>query len=378
MEKKWKFSFVFLLPILAVLSFWNYNNRVYDWDMPGYIGSMYISQYPNNPQKVKELTYDSIQQEAPTEQYNDLIGINPKDVARQYFEKDTKAFSEQLPYFQIKVGYNIAIFFLYKIGFTAPMSVLFLSLISYFFSGIFLFFIFKIIFPNSVLLGFIATVGILLLPPMTYMARVSTPDMFILQFLLIFIIGLFNHWRKWIMFLILFAITFIRPDYITFTLTYLVTSLLFSFYEKRKIDFTIILQTSILLLLHIFILKFYHYPGWKNLFYDSFICRRPIISEEAADFGVRDYLQILFRKIIYFKKVSLIAFSALGLIFYLSKDKRTRFYSVFIFANIYIKFVFFPHSSGLRFFFGFILLLLIMLFYAISQRYNRVELDKIS
>ena len=378
MEKKWKFSFLFLLPILAVLSFWNYNNRVYDWDMPGYIGSIYTSQYPNNPQKVKELTYNSIRKEAPADHYNDLIGKNPKDVARQYFEKDTKAFSEQLPYFQIKVGYNLAIFLLHKMGFTAPMSVLFLSIISYFLSGILLFFIFRIIFPKNISIGFFATVGILLLPPMTYMARVSMPDMFILQFLLIFMIGLFNHWRKWIMFLILFAITFIRPDYITFTLTYLVTGLLFNFHEKRKINFTIIWQAGILLLLQIFIVKFYHYPGWKNLFYDSFICRRPIISEEAADFGVKDYLQILFRKIIYFKKVSLIALSILGLIFYMSKDKMTRIYSVFIFANIYIKFIFFPHSSELRFFFGFILLLLIMLFYAISQRYNRVELDKIS
>ncbi|UQB68224.1 hypothetical protein [Epilithonimonas zeae] len=376
MKSKWTFSFFFLLPVLFVLCLWNYNNRVYDWDMPGYIGSMYTSQYPNNPEKVKELTFSSIQKEAPIDQYNDVIGKNPKDVARQYFEKSTKAFSEQLPYFQIKVGYNLAITILYKIGFTAPMSVLFLSLLSYFFSGILLFFVFKIIFPNNILIVFFITLAILLLPPMTYMARVSTPDMFILQFLLIFMIGLFSRWKRWIMFSILFAITFIRPDYITFTLTYLITDFLFNFYERKKINFNVILQTSILFFLYIFIVKFYHYPGWKNLFYDSFICRRPIISEELADFGITDYLRILLRKIIYFKKVSLIAFGSLGLIFYLSKDKWTRFYSVFIFANIYIKFVFFPHSSGLRFFFGFILLLLIMLMYSISQRYNRYELDK--
>jgi len=344
--------------------------------MPGYIGSMYTSQYPNNPEKVKELTFSSIQKEAPIDQYKDVIGENPKDVARQYFEKSTKAFSEQLPYFQIKAGYNLAIKFLYKIGFTAPMSVLFLSLLSYFFSGILLFFIFKIIFPNNLLIGFFITLAILLLPPMTYMARVSTPDMFILQFLLIFMIGLFNHWKKWTMFFILFAITFIRPDYITFTLTYLIANFVFNFYEKKKIDFNVFLQASLLFFLYIFIMKFYNYPGWKSLFYDSFICRRPIISEERADFGVTDYLQILLRKIIYFKKVSLIAFGSLGLIFYLSRDKWARFYSVFIFTNIYIKFVFFPHSSGLRFFFGFILLLLIMLVYTISQRYNQAELDK--
>lgn len=376
MENKWKLSVLFLLPILVALTYWNYHNRVYDWDMPGYIGSLYTLSHPDSQDKVRELTFSSIKKEAPADHYADLIGTDPKDVSRQYFEKNTQAFSEQLPYYNIKVGYNLVIRFLYKIGFTAPMSVLFLSLISYFFSGILLFYIFKIIFPDNYLIAFFATIGILLLPPVTEMSRISTPDMFILVFLLIFIIALIQKWKKWIMFIVLFLINVIRPDYITFTITYLVTAWSCTFMIDKKTDLSYFLQAAILIILYFFIIKFYNFPGWKSLFYDTFIYRRPIISAQPPSFTFHDYALILFERIINFKKITLIAISSLGLIFYLSKDKWIRIYSLFIFINIYIKFVFFPQSATLRFFFGFIILLLIMLSLALSKKYNGFRLGK--
>jgi len=376
MEKKWQLSFLFLLPVLAALTFWNYNNRVYDWDMPGYIGCMYTLDYPDSPDKVRELTFSSIKNEAPADHYADINGTDPKDVTRQYFEKNTESFSQQLPYYDIKVGYNLVIRLLYKIGFTAPMSILFLSLISYFFSGILLFYIFKTIFPNNYLITFCVTVGVLLLPPVTEMSRISTPDMFILVMLLIFMTALLKKWQEWIMFTVLFLITFIRPDYITFTVSYLVTAWIYVFIIDKKFDLNYFLQAVILLILYFFIIKFYNFPGWRDLFYDTFIYRRPFISTQPANFTLQDYLLILFEKIINFKKVTLIAVGSLGLIFYWSKDKWIRIYSVFIFANIYIKFIFFPQSATLRFFFGFIILLLIMLSLVLGKKYNDFQLGK--
>lgn len=376
MKNKWKISFLFLLPILVILSYWNYNNRIYDWDMPGYIGSMLTLEYPNSQDKVRVLTFTSIKKEAPSDHYADLIGTMPQDKTRQYFEKNTRSFSEQLPYYDIKVGYNLVIRLLYKIGFTAPMSVLFLSILSYFFSGILLFYIFRIIFPDSHLLVFFGTIVLILLPPITDMSRMSTPDMFILVPLLIFMIALFQQWKTWIMFIILFLITFIRPDYITFTLSYLITTWVYTILINRKLNLNYFLQAVILLILYFSIIRFYNFPGWKDLFYDTFIYRRPFISTQPANFTLQDYLLILFEKIINFKKVTLIAVGSLGLIFYLSKDKWIRVYSLFIFVNIYIKFVFFPQSATLRFFFGFVLLLLIMLLYAIGEKYKHFRLNK--
>ncbi len=379
MKKKWNISFLIIALILTLLSYWNYRNRVYDWDMPGYIGCLYTLQFPDHPDKVRILTYGDIKKEAPQAEYKDILGIlKPADKARQAFASDTRAFSEQLPYFQIKAGYNTAVLFLYSLGFSTPQSVLVLSAFSYFISGLLFFYLMKLSFPENQLMASVFTVGAMLLPPMAYMARISTPDLFIFQFMLLFLIALFRKWNQWALFPVLFIIILIRPDYIPFALSYLALEAGLRFYRNRKISFDLLLQGTLLIVLYLFIIRFYHYPGWKHLFYDTFIYRRPVISAQAPDFSFRDYLDILYLKIIYFKKITLTAIVLLGLTFYCSKDARLRLIALLIFVNIYIKFLFFPHSSGLRFFFGFIMMLLVICVYAAANKYNGFRLRKIA
>ncbi|MDR6372818.1 hypothetical protein J2795_003767 [Chryseobacterium bernardetii] len=378
MKLKWRLSFLFIISILALLTFWNYQNRVYDWDMPGYMGCMYTSEFPDSPDKVRIITYEDIKKEAPAEHYTDIIGIKQWDIPRQYFVKNTQSFTEQLPYFQIKVGYILVITLFYKLGFTAPMAVLFTSLISYFFSGILLFYILKLLFPKKYWLAIIVTVVAMLLPPMTYMSRVSTPDMFIFQFMLIFMIGLIKKWNNWAMFVLLFAITFIRPDYITFTLTYIIAVFFFHYFREKKIDVSFIAQGIVLLAMYLAIIKFYHYPGWKDLFYDTFIDRRPIISTHPIDVSLKDYLSIIYIKIIYFKKVTLSLAIMIGVIFWRSKDAWVRMIAVLFVVNVYIKFFFFPQSAALRFFFPFIFPVFIVMLYVLSRKYNDLKLGKIA
>ncbi|WP_123875862.1 hypothetical protein [Chryseobacterium culicis] len=375
---KWRLSFLLIISILALLTFWNYQNRVYDWDMPGYMGSMYTSEFPDSPDKVRIITYQEIKKEAPADHYTDIIGIKQWDIPRQYFVKNTQSFTEQLPYFQIKVGYILVITLFYKLGLSSPMAVLFTSLISYFFSGVLLFYILKLLFPKKYWLAVVLTVASMLLPPMTYMSRVSTPDMFIFQFMLIFIIGLLKKWSKWAMFVLLFGITFIRPDYITFTLTYIIAVFFFQYLQEKKIDVSFIAQGTVLLIMYLVIIKFYHYPGWKDLFYDTFIDRRPIISTHPIDVSVKDYLSIIYIKIIYFKKVTLSVAIMIGVIFWRSKDVWVRMISVLFLINVYIKFFFFPQSAALRFFFPFIFPLFMMMLYVLSKKYNDLKLEKIA
>ncbi len=378
MKREWKLSFLFIISVLALLTFWNYQNRVYDWDMPGYMGCMYTSEFPNSPDKVRILTYEEIKKEAPAEHYTDIIGINQWDIPRQYFVKNTQSFTEQLPYFQIKVGYILVITLFYKLGLSSPMAVLFTSLISYFFSGILLFYILKLLFPKKYWLAVLLTIAAMLLPPMTYMSRVSTPDMFIFQFMLIFMIGLLKKWNQWAMFVLLFAITFIRPDYITFTLTYIITVFFFRYFQEKKIDVSFIVQGTVLLVMYLAIIKLYHYPGWKDLFYDTFIDRRPIISTHPINVSLKDYLSIIYIKIIYFKKVTLSLAIMIGMIFWRSKDAWVRIISVLFLVNVYIKFFFFPQSAALRFFFPFIFPVFIMMLYVLSKKYNDLKLGKIA
>lgn len=351
---------------------------MYDWDMPGYMGCFYTMIMPDNPEKVHHRIYDEIKKEAPDYEYNDIIGIKKYDRTRQYFTKNTQSFTEQLPYFQIKVGYNLALLVLYKLGFTGPMSVTMLSIISYFISGLLLFYVLKNIFPDKPFISGVLCIIICLLPPVAFISRISTPDMFVFQFMLIFMLGFLRKWNDWSMFLILFLITFVRPDYITFTLTYLFTLLLYIFYKEKKIKLSYGLQAALLLFLYFIIMKYYNYPGWKALFYDTFIYRRPFISTEVADFTVGKYFEILFSRLLYFKKVTLASVSMLFVIFYLSKDLYIRMISVFIFVNIYIKFVFFPQSAELRFYISFIILLLLMMLYVVSKKYKNFQLGKIA
>lgn len=377
-KAKWKISFLVVLLALVYLTFWNYKNRVYDWDMPGYIGTVYTWKFPNNPKKVHELTFSSIKKEAFDLHYKDLVGTSPIDKTRQIFENNTQAFTEQLPYFQIKPGYNLVIAFFCKLGFSAPTSVLLVSEISYFFSCLLIFYILKILFPENYIIAIFITLAAALLPPMTYMSRVSTPDMFIFLFMLLFIIAIIKSWHKWLLFLLLFGITFIRPDYITFTLTYIFVIALYSHFKEKKIDPTVIIQGVILLLLYVCVIKYYSYPGWKDLFYDSFIYRRPIISSQPADFTLNDYLEIIYIRIIYFKKVTLSVLIMISIIFWLSKDVWVRVISLLFLINVYIKFFFFPQSAALRFFFPFIFPLFIMMLYTISKKYNGFQLNKIA
>ncbi|WBX99372.1 hypothetical protein [Chryseobacterium gambrini] len=379
MKIKWKISFFLIIIIFIFLSFWNYKNRIYDWDMPGYIGCLYSLKFPDSANKIRILTYEEIQKKAPEFQFKDILGtLKPADKARQAFANNTQAFSEQLPYFKIKIGYNLGILLLYESGFSSPDSVTFLSIIAYFVSGLLLFYILKIIFPENYILALVLCLGIMLLPPMTYMSRVATPDMFIFQILLVFMIGILKKWNNWIMFLILFFIIFTRPDYIPFTLSYLGILFLYEYFINKKLDFSLIIQGIVLLILYLIIIKLCQYPGWKHLFYDTFIRRRAFISHPSPDFTLKEYLTVIFDKIIHFKKVTLTVFGLFGLIFYFSKDSWIRILAVFLLINIYIRFLFFPHSSGLRFFFGYIMLLLILFLYALSKKYNGFKLRKIA
>ncbi|KIC62403.1 hypothetical protein RM51_12795 [Chryseobacterium taiwanense] len=347
--------------------------------MPGYLGCLFQREFSTSPEKVHQYTYTSIKKEASPSQFKDISGLVQPSKAVQFFKQDTQAFSEQLPYYQIKIGYNFAVLFFYKLGFSPPHSVLLVSIVSYFLSGLILFYLFNILFPRKNILSVLLTVGILILPPIRALSNTPVPDMFSLLFLLIFMIGLFRKWGNWQMFLVIVCLILIRPDYIIFALTYSATSFGFTWLsENRKINFIYILQGVLFSAVYLFIIKYYHFPGWKDVFYDTFIDRRPLISAQAADFTFSYYLHFLFIKLISFKKISLAAFMIIGLIYYFSKDLWVRMFSVFIFGNIYLKFMFFPASAESRFFFGYVLMLFLMLCYAASKKYDGFQLRKIA
>lgn len=375
---QWRFSFLITFFLMLSLSIWNYNNRMYDWDMPGYMACFYTILEPNQPEKIHHRIYQEIKKEAPQKEYQDIIGIDRFDTTRQWFTKNTQSFTEQLPYFQIKIGYNLTLLALYKIGFSGPMSITILSIISYFVSGLLLFWVLKIIFPRNPWLNMLLTVCICLLPPMTHMSRISTPDLFIFQFLMLFMVAFLQKWSSWKMFIIHLLIIFVRPDYIPFSLSYYAFQWIFEYLSAKKINYHYISYSIVLTAMYVAILMYYNYPGWKDLFYDTFIYRRPFISTQKADFTLAFYFKFLLSKFLYFKKVTVISIALLIGTFYFTKDRFTRLFAVCFFINIYIKFVFFPQSAALRFFFPTMALLLLMFLSAFSKKYPNVRIRKIA
>ena len=316
--------------------------------MPGYLGSIYTWDYPNNPEYVHQLVYNSIEKEASPAEYHEIIAYYE---SYKVFKKNYKAFAEQLPYYQIKVGYNAVIYLLYKLGFTGPHAVLMINIFSYFFCGLLLFYLLRYIFPRNLVLAASLSLFILWFPPVRTMAQNPTPDTFLLVFLLLFLINVIQNRDKWWRYGFLLCCVLIRPDFILFALSYLATVFVYDYFKNdKKIGIDLILQGFSLALIYLFIIKFFHYPGWKDVYYDTFIYRRPIISAQKAHFTFTQYWEFIIFKLINFKKVSLLAVTLLVGTFYLSKDLWIRVLATLFFVNIYIKFLLFPQGGTLRFF----------------------------
>ena len=367
MKNKWNYALLVFVLCSLVFSYTNFQNREYDWDLPGYVGSLLVSENGAYTKDIHYLTYYLIKKESTVNEYNKIIGKD-KNNATSYFYKSYLAFKEQLPYYQIKLGYNLFVKLIHAFGFSAPQSVLLSNAIFYFLSSVLLFIILKKIFPKDIILVILLSSLFLLLPPIRYLSTIASPDM-MLVFLIIFFTGLLILKKsQGSIFLVLLLIVVSRPDYIPFALTYYLIYFLINFMNKKRVQFIDFLYPSAILLAYAFILKFYNYPGWDDVFYDSFIHRRSFISKEMSNFNSVQYLQITLHNIIHFKKITLIAIILVSLIFYYTKNLELRIISLFFFVNIYIKFLFFPMSGEIRSYLPFLIGLFIWLIYSFKNR----------
>lgn len=375
MNLKWGLSFLFFIIGLSFLTFSCYQNRVYDWDMPGYLGSVYSWEFPDHAKKAQEKVYSDIEKEASKTEFNDILHYNH---ANEVFYADYKAFGEQLPYYKIKLGFNAAVYVLYKLGFTGPLSVLMVNIFSYFICGLLMFYILKLLFPKNYFIAPLLSLFVFWFPPVRDMAQNPTPDMFVFVFLMLFIISLLQKKSELLQFIFLLCCVLIRPDYVLFAMSYLFVVFVFKYFkENKQINYSLILQGFSIAVIYVAIIKYYNYPGWKDVFYDSFIYRRPIISAQKAEFSFQTYWDLIVFKLINFKRITLVSIVLLCSTFYLSKDAWLRVLAMLFFTNIYIKFLFFPQGGTLRFFIGFVVLLLIVFLYALSKKYNGFQLKKI-
>ncbi|WP_027376645.1 hypothetical protein [Kaistella palustris] len=371
-------TYLLLLFIVGVVLFYlNFQHREYGWDMPGYIGSYYLVDPPDNSLGIRENVYSAIRAEAPEFQYSKMVGFGQAENWNDFISKIDDAFNLQIPYYSIKVFYVFLIFCFHKIGFSLPVASFLPNIISFFIFGFLLFFIFKEILKDRKLLAFLLTLILLLIPPFRYLATIPSPDMLTLLFLTWFAYSVVNRQELYIQFMILMLLIFSRPDFIIFGISYLAIFFLHGLYKRRNFGYMPVLLALVMAATYFLILKVNSYPGWKDVFYDTFIHRRKYISGDAQ-FSFKEYVRILADHLINFKKVFLIMLGLITVVFYFSKDLWLRSLAVLLVINIYIKFAFFPAPGEYRFFIGFLLLLFFAALYAARDKICNLTLKKIA
>lgn len=327
--------FFLLFIISSVLFYINYEQRHYGWDMPGYLASYHLAEDSLNKKELVREVYTSIQLEAPKSDYEKMVGNYQKENWNYFITTHPDAFHLQIPYYSIKVFYVFLIFFFHKIGFSAPIAVFLPNLISFFIFGFLLFAIFKRIFVERTLVSFSLTVLLLLIPPFRYLATIPSPDMLATALITWFFYSVISNQHLRIQFMILLLVVFTRPDFVIFGLSYLGIYFLYDWFTSKKINFLSIVLGLVMVAVYLLILKVNSYPGWTDVFYDTFIERRRFITG-AASFALSQYNEIILENIFNFKKITFLAVLFLSAVFYFTKDLWTRMLAVILFINIYI------------------------------------------
>jgi len=367
------FCFISFLCFSLYLTLQNYDARLYGWDMPGYLGAIYKTDNPDSIKTVHKLVYNSIKQESSKSAFEKTIGEKPFGAATNEFARSPAAFNEQIPYYQVKHSYNAFGYAIYRLGVSAPKALLIVNGFFYFFAGIFLFLIFEFILTKNILLSSILSLCVLLLQPIRQMASDATPDIVCLSLLLLFLYSVLKKFSVLFQFTILLNIVLVRPDMIILGISYFLLVFLYKYFKTKKFAFEATLYIFSLSFVYLIIVKFYNYPGWADVFYDSFINRRLYISKESPTFNATQYIDIVLSNLKNFKKISLLALLFSVVIIYFSKNAWEKYFTILIFLNIYLKFLFFPMAGEYRFFIGFILMLAIYLIYILNKRFDFVQ-----
>ena len=366
---KWsnKIYLLILFAVSLLLFYINFRQREYGWDMPGYLGSYFLVDSPTNNLEIQQNVYSIIKSEAPKFQYDKMVGFHEEGNWNDWISKNEAAFNLQIPYYSIKVFYVFLIFCFHKVGFSLPIAAFLPNLISFFLFGFLLYLIFKEILNGKKLIPIILTLFLLIIPPFRYLATIPSPDMLTVLFLTWFSYSVVKKYELYVQFMILMLVNFSRPDFIIFGISYLGLYFLYNLYKKRKINWEPIIFGIIMMGTYFLILKINNYPGWRDVFYDTFIQRRRLITGNA-DFTSKEYLQVVLENIINFKKITVISIGLLITVFYYSKNLWVRSLAAILVLNIYIKFAFFPAPGEYRFFIGFMLLLFITSVYAAKDK----------
>lgn len=325
----------------------------YNWDMVAYMGCV-VKINTSDSEALHKKTYEILRQELGDERTDWMSSGNNY---RETMESDHKAFSENLPFYTIRVVYLAIVSFFFKLGIPLSFATVLPSLISVF---LIILIIYRVLNKelNNTFVASIVSIIILFLPQVISLARLSTPDA-LSTFLLLLITVMYVYNSNWfLIFLIMSLSIMTRTDNIIWCGLLLFFETFFPSDKKNK---WLVISFGVGLLLIYFGLNVVHKNGgWEILFYHSFIQIQnfPLSLTPALTF--KDYvITMVMRTPDYIPWLLLIIFAGYCLRRISVKELLLLKGGKIIFACILsflIKYVLFP-SFDTRFYFVFVILL---------------------
>lgn len=339
---------------------------LHNWDMIPYMACVIKKTNPT-PEAYHAKTYDILREEVGEKEYKWLSSLEYTST----LESNHKAFSENLPYYTIRIVYVNMVSFFYQLGIPLTFSTVLPSLISVFCIILTLFFVLNRELKNSLVASTIAII-ILFLPPMTNLARLSTPDSLSALFLLLITIS-YLYKRNWFLTFLLMSVSImVRTDNIIWCIFLLLFEIASPSEKKNRwliIAFMLGLST-----IYFAINAAHANGGWEVLFYSTFIDRQSFPISMTPPLTVSNYIIAMIKQTPDF--LPWILFIFLGYYYLKTKNINELIQSrgskiiLACVLTLLSKFVLFP-SFHSRFHFVLVLILLIT---ASIERKNLLKL----
>jgi 4-amino-4-deoxy-L-arabinose transferase-like glycosyltransferase len=349
--------FVCLLPSAIYL----YKNPAYNFDMLGYM-ALVMNMGKNIPvQIVHDSTYSIAKQDIPPDEYKKLTETPPY---RKKFETDADQFQKILPNYIVKPFYLWCCWIFYRCGAELTLTTVLPSIIAYLVLGVFLFYWF-----NKYLKIFIAFPAVLLIMLSTFVtavARLSTPDMLSVLFLLVAFYSLLEKRNLGLMLLFFLFAILTRVDNVI-TCFFIITFLAFSKkWKSININHYLII-ISLLALTYVLIVLPVTQFGWSIFYYTQYASHIDYSRDLDLPVSILSHFSTIYSKLVSaFMSTHFTFFAFLGLLVFAGKRiafKDLSFDQSLLFTIImtgFLKFLLLPDLSD-RFYIGFYLIIIILL-----------------
>lgn len=329
----------------------------YNWDMIAYMGCV-VKNNTSDPEAIHKKTYETLRQEMGDERADWLSSCSNY---RETMESDYKAFSENLPFYTMRVVYIALVSFFFKLGIPLSFATVLPSLISVFLIVLLIYRVLSKEFHNTFVASVISII-ILFLPQTIYLARLSTPDaLSTLLLLLITVMYIYNS--NWFLIFLLMSLSIMtRTDNIIWCGLLLFFEMFFSSNKKNK--WLVIVFGVCLILIYLALDVTHDNGGWEILFYHSFIQKQNLPLSLTPALTFKDYAITMFMQTPDYLPWFLLIILAYYFLRNISvKELLLLRGGKIIFACIFsffIKYILFP-SFDSRFYFVLVILLFVTL-----------------